>query len=117
MCKVNTGFTTFDSQVKSLIIGDFCSDTQYSLQIQKDTLFKSVNSFDLSLDQEKIVKDFLDENNVAVLYQFFFKKRGESESIGFILTNKKRDKCFAFGARTKKRKDALESILKIITSK
>lgn len=117
MCKVNTGLTTFDSQVKSLIIGDFCSDTQRSLQIQKDTLFKSVNFFDLSLDQTKIIEQFLEDNNECVLYQFFFKKRGESESIGFIITNKKRDKFCTFGARTKKRKDALESILKIITSK
>lgn len=89
MCKLNTGLTTFDSQAKSLIIGDYCSETQHSLQIQKDTLLKSVNSFDLSLDQTKIVEQFLEDNNECVLYQFFFKKRGESESIGFILTNKK----------------------------
>lgn len=117
MCKLNTGLTTFDSQAKSLIIGDYCSETQHSLQIRKETLLKSVNSFDLSLDQTKIVEQFLEYNYECVLYQFFFKKRGESESIGFILTNKKRDKFCTFGARTKKRKDALESILKIITSK
>jgi hypothetical protein len=117
MCKVNTGLTTFDSQIKSLVIGDFSSETQYSIPIEKNTFSRLINTFDLSLDQIKIVKDFLDENNEGVLYQFFFRKRGESETIGFILTNKKRDKSCTFGARTKKRKDALESILKIITSK
>ena len=117
MCKINTGLTTFDSQTKYLGIGNVISDTQYSTYINKDTFEDDIKKFDLIIDQRVLVKQFLEENSICVLYKFFFKKRGFEETIGFILTNKEKTNIKMFGARTKKRIDALGNIINIIVSK
>lgn len=117
MCKLNTGFTTFDVQTKSLFIGDFCSDTQISTYVKKESFEEDTKKFDLSLDQTRIAKDFIEKNKIGVLYRFFFKKRGEYETIGFVITDKERNKSCTFGARTKKRQDALNSILNLIVTR
>lgn len=117
MCKVNTGLTTFDAQTKFLGIGNVVSDTQYSSYINKNDFEKDIKNFDLILDQKNLVLKFLEDNNICVLYKFFFKKRGVIETIGFIITDKHKQNIELFGARTKKRIEALNSICKIISSK
>ena len=79
--------------------------------------FRQVKNFDLILDQKNLVLKFLEDNNICVLYKFFFKKRGVIETIGFIITDKHKQNIELFGARTKKRIEALNSICKIISSK
>lgn len=118
MCKViNTGLLIFDAQTKFLGIGNVISDTQYSAYINKESFENDIKKFDLILDHKNFVQKFLEENNNCVLYKFFFKKRGEIETIGFIVTDKTKEKIELFGARTKKRVDALNNILKTIVSK
>lgn len=118
MCKViNTGLLIFDNQTKFLGIGNVVSNTQYSSYINKESFETDIKKFDLILDQKRIVQKFLEENNICVLYKFFFTKRGETETIGFIVTDKQKQKIELFGARTKKRMEALNSIFKTIASK
>lgn len=111
MCVLDTGLTTFDRQASFFGKGNIVSNTQFSAFISIENFHNDIKPFDLQYDHEKLVEDFTKENFKSVLYKFFFKKRGEEETIGFILTNKYRTEYKLFGARTQKRKDALEKLL------
>lgn len=115
MCLVNTGLTAFDLQTKFLGLGDVCSTTQLSTYVRGESFVSDIKKFDLQYDQVKLVENFVKNNEICVLYKFFFRKRGQEETIGFVLSNKK--EAVSFGARTSKRGVALEKIVEIIKNK
>ena len=114
MCLINTGLTTFDNQAKIFGTGNITSNTQYSSFLSSDDFENEVKSFDLQYDYRKIVEAFTKENKKSVLYKFFYKKRGKEEIVGYIVTDKNKEKYKVFGARTQKRKEALNSILNLL---
>ena len=114
MCLINTGLTTFDKQAKIFGTGNITSNTQYSSFLSSDDFENEIKSFDLQYDYRKIVEMFTKENQKSVLYKFFYKKRGEEEIVGYIVTDKNKEKYKVFGARTQKRKEALSSILDLL---
>lgn len=118
MCRIiQTGLESFDAQTRFLGLGNVVSNTQLSAHIKKETFESDLKCFDLVLDQKNFVLNFLNEFGDSILYKFFFKKRGEDEIVGFIITNKEKSIIKMFGARTKKRIEALDSIYKVIASK
>lgn len=117
MCIINTGLVTFDKQTSFFGIGNVASNTQFSSFLSLESFDDDIKVFDLQYDYRKLVEDFTKDNCKSVLYKFFFTKRGEEETIGYILTDKYKEKYQVFGARTQKRRDALHQILKALLLK